>query len=124
MNVPGRGAAALFFHRAAPALDHLTLRRHLVRQKFFPIAGAAGITAMRIGLGALLRLAVQRPWRWAINREQRLAIAGYGVVLACLNLSFYTAVAKLPLGVAIAIEFIGPLGVAFLGSRRMLDVLW
>jgi len=78
---------------------------------------------MRIGLGALLRLAVQRPWRWAINREQRLAIAGYGVVLACMNLSFYAAVARLPLGVAIAIEFIGPLGVALLGSRRMLDVL-
>ncbi|NYD91745.1 EamA family transporter [Sphingomonas melonis] len=124
MNVPGRGAAALF--SIAPLL--LSIISLYVgtsfAKTFFPIAGAAGITAMRIGLGALLMLAVQRPWRWAINREQRLAIAGYGVVLACMNLSFYAAVARLPLGVAIAIEFIGPLGVAFLRSRRMLDVLW
>ena len=90
----------------------------------FPIAGATGTTAMRIGLGALLMLAVQRPWKWTLDRDQKLAVVAYGVVLACMNLSFYAAVARLPLGVAIAIEFIGPLGVALLGSRQTLDILW
>lgn len=124
MNIPGRGAAALF--AIAPLL--LSIISLCVGTSFaktlFPIAGAAGTTAMRIGLGALLMLVVQRPWRWVMDREQGLAIVAYGIVLACMNLSFYEAVARLPLGVAIAIEFIGPLGVALLGSRRMLDVLW
>lgn len=90
----------------------------------FPIAGAAGMTALRIGLSMLLLVAVQRPWRWRLDRDQRRAVVAYGVVLAGMNLCFYAAVARLPLGIAIAIEFLGPLAIAVLGSGRRLDLIW
>jgi inner membrane transporter RhtA len=90
----------------------------------FGVAGPAGMTAMRIGLSALLLIALQRPWRWRINAVQARAVIAYGVVLACMNLSFYAALTSLPLGVAIAIEFLGPLGVAIAYSRSRLDGLW
>lgn len=90
----------------------------------FPVAGAAGMTALRIGLSALLLVAVQRPWRWRVTAAQGRAVAAYGIVLACMNLSFYAALRTLPLGVAIAIEFLGPLGVATLYSGRRLDLAW
>uniref|UniRef100_UPI0020C65A9C EamA family transporter n=1 Tax=Sphingomonas bacterium TaxID=1895847 RepID=UPI0020C65A9C len=90
----------------------------------FPVAGAAGMTALRVGLAALLLVAAQRPWRWRLTRDQAGAVAAYGVVLACMNLSFYACVRRLPLGIAIAIEFLGPLGVALIHSRRRLDLAW
>lgn len=90
----------------------------------FPIAGAAGTTALRVGLAALILVLVQRPWRWRVERDHWRVLTVYGVVLACMNLSFYAAVARLPLGVAVAIEFLGPLGVALIGSRRPLDLVW
>ncbi|HEU0066641.1 MAG TPA: EamA family transporter [Sphingomonas sp.] len=90
----------------------------------FPVAGAGGMTALRIGLSMLLLVAVQRPWRWRLSAVQARAVIGYGVVLALMNLSFYAAVARLPLGIAIAIEFLGPLSVAVLGSARRTDLVW
>ena len=90
----------------------------------FPITGAAGMTSLRIGLSMLLLVAIQRPWRWRLDGTQLRAVAAYGIVLAGMNLSFYAAVARLPLGIAIAIEFLGPLAVAVLGSGRRLDLLW
>ncbi|MEG3165998.1 DMT family transporter [Sphingomonas sp. PB2P19] len=90
----------------------------------FGVAGPAGMTALRIGISALLLIALQRPWRWRIDARQARAVIGYGVVLAFMNLSFYAALSRLPLGVAIAIEFLGPLGVAVAYSRSRLDMLW
>ena len=90
----------------------------------FGVAGPAGMTALRIGLSALLLIAVQRPWRWRFDAGQARVVIGYGVVLACMNLSFYAALARLPLGVAIAIEFLGPLGVAVAYSRSRFDLVW
>lgn len=90
----------------------------------FPAVGATGVTALRIGLAALLLVALQRPWRWRISREGWIAAASYGVALGGMNLAFYQAVRLLPLGVAIAIEFLGPLGVAMYYSARPRDFLW
>lgn len=90
----------------------------------FPVAGPAGMTALRLGLSMLLVVALQRPWRWRLDRGAWVAVLRYGVTLGLMNLSFYEAVARLPLGIAIAIEFLGPLAVAILGSTRRIDLLW
>jgi inner membrane transporter RhtA len=60
----------------------------------------------------------ERPWR-----ELRLVLA-LGVVLVSMNVSFYESIDRLPLGIAVTVEFLGPLAVAVLGSRRRLDFVW
>lgn len=90
----------------------------------FPQMGATGISAYRIGLAALLLVLVLRPWRrrWQITDLPPLAL--YGVTLGTMNLLFYLSIGRIPLGLAIAIEFTGPLAVALWTSHRRLDLLW
>ena len=90
----------------------------------FPQMGATGISAYRIGLAALLLLLVLRPWRrrWQLTDLPPLAL--YGVTLGTMNLLFYLSIARIPLGLAIAIEFTGPLAVALWNSHRRLDLMW
>jgi inner membrane transporter RhtA len=90
----------------------------------FPAVGAQGTTAYRITVGALILLAIWRPWRFPLTRSQARTVVLYGTTLACLNLCFYMALRTLPLGVAIAIEFTGPLTLALVLSRRVLDFIW
>ena len=87
----------------------------------FASAGATGVVALRLLFAALILLLI---WRPRIKRETLGVVVAYGVVLAAMNLLFYLSLARIPLGVAVTIEFLGPLAVALLGSRRALDVLW
>lgn len=89
-----------------------------------PVAGAAGMTALRNGLAAILLATYQRPWRWRLDRTGWIAVTQYGVVLGCMNFCFYLSIRTVPLGLAVAIEFLGPLGVAIFYSARKLDFLW
>jgi inner membrane transporter RhtA len=59
-----------------------------------------------------------------LSREQWESIVLFGLIVAAMNFSFYQAIARIPLGIAVTIEFIGPLGVAIVGSRKPLDFLW
>ncbi len=96
-----------------------SLAKHL-----FPVIGAPATTLLRVGFAALLMFAVQRPWRaWPAPRALAMVV-GYGVVLGAMNLSFYLALRTIPFGIAVAIEFTGPLAVALLSSRRALDFVW
>jgi inner membrane transporter RhtA len=92
--------------------------------RLFPQAGPAGVVLLRIVLAALALLLVARPRVRGVPRPDARAVLAFGFVLAAMNWSFYEALARLPLGVAVTIEFVGPLAVAVAGSRRLLDLVW
>ena len=96
-----------------------TVARHL-----FAFLGPAGTVFVRVAFGAGILLAIARP-RWPrFDARQWRAIVLFGLIVAGMNLCFYEAIARIPLGVAVTIEFVGPLGVAIAGSRRPLDLVW
>ncbi len=90
----------------------------------FKQAGPAGVVLLRLALSAVLLLAVARPSLRGRTRTDLRAVLLFGLVLGAMNWSFYEALHRLPLGVAVTIEFTGPLAVALAGSRRLLDLLW
>lgn len=93
-------------------------------KSLFPSAGATGITALRLGIGALILSVIFKPWRLRFTRQQRNALMLYGVALGAMNYLFYLSIRTVPLGVAVALEFTGPLALALFGSRRAIDFLW
>lgn len=90
----------------------------------FPLVGSQGVTAVRVGLAALIMLAIVRPWRSLPSRRDAINLAVYGLMLGCMNLLIYGAFARIPIGIAVAIEVVGPLGVVVLSSRRARDFAW
>lgn len=90
----------------------------------FPEVGAQGTTALRLGFAAVLMLLFWRPWRTHLKAADMRSISLYGVTLGLLCLSFYLALQTLPFGIAVAIQFAGPLSVAVWSSRKPLDFVW
>ena len=90
----------------------------------FPAVGPIGAVALRIVLSALILLAVFRPPFRSLTRSQWVTVIPFGMALAIMNMSFYLAIARIPLGLAVALEFTGPLTVAVLGSRQVKDFMW
>ncbi|WP_217278721.1 EamA family transporter [Hymenobacter sp. BRD67] len=95
-----------------------------IAKGLFPVVGAAGTAGLRIGISALILLVAVRPRLGQLRAAQWRAVAPYGVALGCMNFLFYCALARIPLGLGVTLEFVGPLTVAMVGSRRRLDVLW
>lgn len=93
-------------------------------KSLFPAVGAPGITALRLGLGTLILCLFFKPWRLRFTRAQRTPLLIYGLALGCMNYLFYLSIRTVPLGVAVGLEFTGPLTLALLGSRRALDFIW
>ena len=87
-----------------------------------PALGPTGTVALRLGLGMLILLVIVRPSLRRLTLHDVAAVVGFGIVLGLMNLSFYEALARLPMGVAVTIEFVGPLGLAAALSRRRRDV--
>jgi inner membrane transporter RhtA len=92
--------------------------------KLFAQAGPGGVVLLRLALSAAMLLAISRPSLRGRTRADLGAAVAFGLVLGGMNLSFYEALDRLPLGVAVTIEFLGPLAVAVAGSRRLLDGVW
>lgn len=93
-------------------------------KQLFPAVGAAGTSALRLVFASLVLCAIGRSWRARPTRRDLALIAVYGGALGAMNLTFYLALRTLPLGLAVAIELMGPLAVAVLASRRALDLGW
>jgi inner membrane transporter RhtA len=90
----------------------------------FDDVGAAGVSLLRLGFAALILLAIWRPDVRAFSPAQLRAAVALGIALGAMNFSFYEALDRLPLGVAVTVEFAGPLAVGVLASRRRADVGW
>lgn len=95
-----------------------------IAKQLFPLIGPAGTTALRVGFSALMLWLVFRPWRQLPQGRNWRAIIVYGACLGGMNLLFYLAIARIPLGIGVALEFTGPLAVALFSSRRKLDLVW
>lgn len=93
-------------------------------KSLFPALGAEGTTAYRLVFAMLMLMAVFRPWRRKWVWADALPLGLYGVTLGVMNLLFYSAIKTIPFGVAIAIEFTGPLAVAVWTSKKTSDWLW
>jgi inner membrane transporter RhtA len=95
-----------------------------VARSLFGDLGAAGVTLLRIGLAAVVFGVIFRPrvWRWSAAAWRAAALLG--LVMAVMNLVFYLSLRTVPLGTAVTVEFLGPLGLALVQTRRLIDLLW
>ena len=95
-----------------------------VATTLFDEIGPAGTVFLRTLFAALVLLAIWRPAAGSLRGTALRDVALFGLVLAGMNLCFYTALERLPLGIAVTFEFTGPLAVAIAASRRPLDAIW
>lgn len=95
-----------------------------IAKQLFPVIGPEGTTALRLGFSALVLWLVFRPWRSLPQGRDWRAIVVYGLCLGGMNILFYLAIARIPLGIGVALEFTGPLAVALFSSRRKRDLIW
>jgi inner membrane transporter RhtA len=89
-----------------------------------PVVGASGAVALRLFYATVMLWVVWRPWRMRVDLKAARTILIYGVALGSMNLLFYCALQRIPLGIAVALEFTGPLAVAVATAIRPLDFLW
>ena len=90
----------------------------------FPALGPIGTVGLRVVLSAIMLMAAFRPGLRALSPAQWRVVIPYGLVLGTMNIVFYLSLSRIPLGVAVTVEFIGPLAVAVFGSRRAVDIAW
>ena len=90
----------------------------------FPFVGAEGTTTYRLVFSTLLLMAFWRPWRRAWTWADVPILVLFGATLGLMNLLFYSAIKTVPFGLAIAVEFTGPLAVALWSSKKPLDFVW
>ncbi|WP_299038050.1 DMT family transporter [uncultured Pseudokineococcus sp.] len=92
--------------------------------QLFPLIGPTPSTLLRMAVAAVVLLALTRPRARSLTRQQWRAVVLLGLALAAMNGFFYASIARIPLGTAVTVEFLGPLALAALTSRRARDFAW
>jgi inner membrane transporter RhtA len=95
-----------------------------VAKRIFPLLGPAGTSALRLFFATVILWAIFRPWKTKVSRDQVKKLFFYGACLGLMNLSFYYALERIPLGLAVSLEFTGPLAVAIFTSGKRIDYVW
>lgn len=95
-----------------------------IAKYLFPVLGPEGMTAWRLFFSAIMLILIFKPWRKTLTKQALKYIFLYGISIGCMNLAFYNAIARIPLGIAVAIELTGPIMVAMCSSRKVLDFIW
>jgi inner membrane transporter RhtA len=93
-------------------------------KSMFPVVGAQGTTTLRLIFASIIMLLLLRPWRAKLTANSLRTVIVYGMALGGMNFLFYMSLKTVPLGIAVALEFTGPLAVAIYASRRAMDFLW
>ena len=93
-------------------------------KQLFPIVGVEAVTAYRLGFSAIILLLIFKPWKRKLQVGYRRYLLFYGLALGTMNFLFYQSIKTIPLGIAVGLEFTGPLAVALFASRRKIDFLW
>ncbi|MGF6593572.1 threonine/homoserine exporter RhtA [Pseudomonas sp. 2835] len=93
-------------------------------KSMFPVVGAQGTTTLRLIFASVIMLLLLRPWRAKLSASTLRTVIIYGMALGGMNFLFYMSLRTVPLGIAVALEFTGPLAVALYASRRAVDFLW
>jgi inner membrane transporter RhtA len=120
--VPG-GLAPRALFLVAVAIGSVQFGAALART-LFDEAGPAGTVLVRVGVAAIVLVLLWRPPIRGHRRDEWRLVVAFGLSLAVMNFCFYEALDRIPLGLAVTFEFVGPLGVALAGSRRALDLAW
>ncbi|HAB02863.1 MAG TPA: threonine/homoserine exporter RhtA [Pseudomonas sp.] len=125
MNNKPRSLAAMLFPIGLLLIAMASIQSGASLAKtLFPMIGAQGTTTLRLIFASVIMLLVLRPWRVRMTAGTLRNVVIYGMALGGMNFLFYMSLQTTPLGIAVALEFTGPLAVALFGSRRALDFLW
>ena len=95
-----------------------------IAKGLFPQIGAAATASLRIGLSAIILMLAFRPNLSKLNFKQWKYVILYGICLGTMNMVFYLAIARIPVGLGVTLEFVGPLLLAIIGSKKPVDFLW
>lgn len=93
-------------------------------KQLFPIAGPEGTSALRAFFAAAILSFIFKPWKARLSPRGWRNVIFYGLCLGAMNIIFYLAIARIPLGIGVALEFTGPLAVAFFSARKKRDFAW
>ncbi|MFB4393397.1 MULTISPECIES: threonine/homoserine exporter RhtA [unclassified Pseudomonas] len=125
MNTQPRSLAATLFPIGLLLIAMASIQSGAsLAKSMFPLIGAQGTTTLRLVFASVIMLLLLRPWRARLNSSTLRSVIIYGMALGGMNFLFYMSLRTVPLGIAVALEFTGPLAVAIFASRRAIDFLW
>lgn len=125
MNIKSRHFAGALFPVVLLLIAMISIQSGAsLAKSLFPIIGAQGTTTLRLIFASIIMVLLLRPWRARFDVTTLRSVFIYGLALGGMNLLFYMSVRTVPLGIAVALEFTGPLAVALFASRRLVDFIW